>query len=81
MKLTIRYPLPLAGVLALALLLLTGCTTVFDPVGAKAFSTGVTAAREQTGTAFSTVADFTLEDAISLPPRRAGRRRPAHHLY
>jgi len=66
MKLTIRCPLPMAGVLALGLLLLTGCTTVFDPVGAKAFSTGVTAAREQTGTAFSTVADFTLEDAIDF---------------
>ena len=65
MKFLRRFPLPLAGVLALGLLLVTGCTT-FDPAGAKAFSTGVTAAREQTGTVFGTVADFTLEDAIDF---------------
>jgi hypothetical protein len=53
-----------AGLLAAGLMLFSaGCTTV-DHGGAQAFSTGVTAARAQTKTAFDAIAELTRDGAI-----------------
>jgi len=49
--------------MALGLLAVTGCTTI-DPASAQAFSTGVTAARAQTRTAFDTMSALSREAAI-----------------
>jgi hypothetical protein len=70
MKTTHRSPGLAACLLAPGLLLFAaGCTTV-DHGGAQAFSTGVTAARAQTKTAFDTIVELTRDGAIDYAAKQ-----------